>query len=287
MNKKVVLVLAMTLVLGFSGCKKTPADDIYDKDAANMTSTDETSLVDDGTEESDGDNVTDAESIDDDITSVTDDLYEADSETVVVDIAELNLADVEGVSVDDPELQMKMLSFLKPFYYNIYFGDKNYTETGITEDDMVKFAISYVYQYENQAYKFDTTNFKLYVPEERVVELVDKYFGKKLTGHHSFEEEKIDYNGGYYLMPATDIGWNDEMKISTIELAGDFSYEVVFSVDDIEGNLVQSYKVMLEMRNERFILTSYVPIEVSAEADTSSDEETEEATSEATEATEE
>lgn len=287
MHKRIILVLALGFVLGSSGCQNTPTEDIYNKEATVIESTDETSVVSDETsDQTEETSEVDSESAaqDSEDQTVTEDVYEAGSEVDVVDIDELNVTDVKGVPVDDPELQEKMLAFLEPFYYNIYFGLNDYSETGITEADMVKFSISYVYQNENQAYKFDTDSFKLYVPEERVEELVEKYFGQQMTGHHSFEIEEIEYNGGYYLMPATDIGWNDTMKINSITEAGDFAYEVVFSVNDIEDELIQSYKVMLEIRQDKFILTSYAftvveDLEVEGE-DQGSDAESEAETTE-------
>ncbi len=172
-----------------------------------------------------------------------------------------------------------MLAYLDPIYFNIYFGDKDYSESGISELDMVKFAISHVYLYEtlaeNLKVDLETSEFTYRVKEERVEELVDKYFGVQLSGHHTIEEENIIYNGGYYLMPASDVGWNDEMAIDSITKAGDFAYEIVFTIYNIEGNALQSYKVMLEIRNDRFVITDYVFTETPEDMNVEENEESE------------
>lgn len=255
MNKRLIMVLGIVLALTLVGCKKTPVEDIYIAEEVVETTTGQ--MTDDsGTTDA----VVDIEE-DDVVESVTEDVYISATQSEIVNAADLDVAFVKTAAIDDPELKAKVLAFLEPFYYNVYFGSMDYSEEGILEEDMVKFAISYVYQWEYNDLRLevnlDTNDVLLYVPEERVEELVEKYFGVQVTGHHTFVEEDIEYNGGYYLMSTTDEGWNDEMEINSISSAGDFAYEVVFTVLDIEGHPVQSYKVNLEIRSERFIVSNY------------------------------
>lgn len=301
MNKRLLPVLALTLVLGFSGCKNTPADDIYNDDTTSVVTTDETTVVPDGSSDTDDkdqvaetDETTEApdeshssestEEAEDNDETVTDDLYDSSQESEIVDITDLEVEYVQSASVDDPELKSKMSDFLTLFYKNIFFGDGDYAEAGIAEEDKIRFAVSHIGQNEWQGLKFDTKTFKVYVPEERVEELVEHYFGVSLSGHYSFtvDEVEIEYNGGYYLYPTSDKNWQEEVRIETIESAGDFAYTVVFSTYDIENQHMQSYEVMLEIRNDRFILTGYkfteLPSEELSEGE-GADEESDETTS--------
>lgn len=283
MNNRIVIVLGLSLSLGLTGCFNTPTEDIYNTEdttvaETNENTTEETNVegATEGTEVLEGTETTGTED-----ETVTSDVYESETQLELVTVGELSVDEVSETSIDDPELKEKMSKFLDPFYFSLYFGNKDYTETGITEVDMVLFSLSYCYLHENQAYRFDTTDFKLYVPEERVVELVEKYFGAMLSGHHSIESEddniSIEYNGGYYLVPTSDVGWNDAMRIDSIKKAGDFAYEVIFTIIDIEGKPYESKQVLLESRGDRFILTFYGDAELVEDAVETADEATEDA----------
>lgn len=190
--------------------------------------------------------------------TVTEEVYEPGAEGTTVNEEEVSEVPVVS-AIDDPAFEEAMLKFLEPIYYNIFFGHGDYVD-GIAEEDMVKFAISYIYQHEYNELKFDTQQFILYVPEKRVETLVKKYFDKSVSGHHSFVEENVLYEDGYYLMPAVDTGWNDTISIAKVSAAGDYSYEVILKVTSENSEKVTQYRVAIEMRDDHYVLTGYTHV---------------------------
>lgn len=248
--KKILVIVCVLVLLLLTSCNKEKLEiesDLYE-------TTDEEIKEEEQIE----DIIVDVEDKKDE--TVTDDIYEEDN--IEVDIADLDIEDITTSTVDDPQLKTKMTTFLELFYYNIYFGGNDYSENGITEDDMVKFAISCIYQHDYNELKFDTESFILYVPAERVDELVLKYFNHKVSNHYSFEEENIMYEENTYLMPALDVGWSEEMLVTNITKAGDFAYEVTFEVGNNENIIERVYTVILELQGQRFVLTKYGYVEV-------------------------
>jgi len=248
--KKILLIVGLMMLLLLVGCKKHQV-----KDTSSLEDTSD-KVVETSTKEPTEKPAEKAEKeVIKEEETVAEDIYEEGHEAV--DIRDLDVKEVEAIPVNDPELKKKMTVFLEPFFYNLYFGWDDYSENGITESDMVKFAISYIYQNEYNELKFDTETFILYVPDERVDELVLKYFDHKVVDHHDFEEEGIVYKEGDYLMPAVDTGWSSEMFVTSITKAGDFAYNVIFEIHDIDGNLENTYAVLLEKRTDRFIVSEY------------------------------
>lgn len=251
MKKKLVLCIVVIIIIGLSGCKKTPTKDLYGD--AQIESTEQNTQV---SEELAEENAVSEEESD----TVIEDVYGDDNQPVEVEESDLQDIVVTAELVTDEDFRDKVLNYIEKFYYNLYFGKSN-LENGIEESDMTKFAIYYIYQNEYHELKFNTSLFVLYVPDKRVEELVRKYFDKNVTGHHTFEEEGIVYEDGYYLMPAVNTGWSESVVLDDISVAGDFAYEVAFSVHNEEGAVIEKYKAMLEVREGRFVLGSYYPTE--------------------------
>ena len=236
MKKSVILLLLMALLIITAGCRKTTDEDIYgNKDTAAESGQEENTTEDstaqtqvDPTEEGQedgaagGDSETPGEGDDG---TVSDEVYDSDNATQVVDDEDVDVTAV-ATSLEDPEFEASLTAFLDPIYYNIFFGHGDFTE-GISQDDMIKFAVSYIYQHEYNELKFDTTDFILYVPEKRVEALVEKYFDVSLKRHHSFIDDNLMYEDGFYLMPAVDTGWGEKLSIGKVTPTGDFSYDVL------------------------------------------------------------
>lgn len=272
----ILLILGILLVL-IAGCRRTADEDIYDAPEVTEMSIDqegtsEASFPDSG-QKADGtvQGTTESGLPDEDGSNdatVSEDVYDNKNATEAVDHDTVEVVAVPE-SIEDPEFQSSLLAFLDPVFYNVFFGYGDYTE-GITEDDMIKFAVSYVYQHEYNELKFDTTEFILYVPEKRVEELVVKFFDAPVTRHHSFEEDRLMYEDGFYLMPAVDAGWGETLSIEKVTPTGDFSYDVLMELISEEEQTSSYYVASIEMRDGRFVLTAYV----SAEEGASTTEET-------------
>ncbi len=187
--------------------------------------------------------------------TITEEVYETTEPSTVTTVANQSTS---AANVEDEELSKKIMEFISPLYYNIIFGSSSY-DNGFTEKDMKLFAVSYVYQHEYSELKFDTEKFILYVPKQRVEELVKEYFDKDVKEHGSYEEDGIIYEKGFYLMPAADNVWSEEMIIENIEKTGDFTYEVKVMFDSPTGALPKRM-FTIEERDGRFILIGYKEI---------------------------
>lgn len=261
MKKVYIWMLIMGLVAMTAGCNRRADEGIYDTTAVTEAMTEAETLTEPESQMPEEDTTTESE--EETTTSVSEDVYENDgSATEKVNAEDVDVTPVAS-TVEDPAFEASVLAFLDPVYYNLFFGQGNYVE-GITEEDMTKFAISYIYQHEYNELKFDTSNFILYVPEKRVEELVYRYFDYEVTGHHSFIEEDLMYEDGFYLMPAVDAGWNDVMSIGSASATGDFSYEVIIDVTNEMDASKVSYKAGVEMRNDRYVLVNYTSVEGSS-----------------------
>ncbi len=190
------------------------------------------------------------------------------SETTVTSISATSTEKIENTSVvasteasvvDSGDLDektiKKLLEFINPIYYNVIFGSKSYDD-GITEKDMMLFAISYIYQYEYSELKFDTSNFILHVPAKRVDELVKEYFDVEVKEHQSFDDDGITYKSGFYLMPAADNVWNEKMIVESVKMTDDKTYELRIMFDSPDGALPKKV-LTVEERDGRFILIDY------------------------------
>ncbi len=263
MKKIYIWMLIMGLLVVTAGCNRRAEEDIYGTTAVTEATSEEAITEAEASadlESQISEETTISASEDETTTSVTGEVYENDgSATETVNAEDVDATPVAS-TVEDPAFEAAVLTFLDPIYYNLFFGQGNYVE-GITEEDMTKFAISYIYQHEYNELKFDTSNFILYVPEKRVEEIVYRYFDYEVTGHHSFIEDNLMYEDGFYLMPAVDAGWNDVMTISSASTTGDFSYEVIVDVTNEMDESKVSYKTGIEVRNDRYVLVSYTAIE--------------------------
>ncbi len=289
MKKKVVVLTLITAMLLVAGCKKTTTEDIY----GDQTTTEEPA-VSEQVAESGEEAQEEADASEEELSeeTVAEDVYDHTA-TEEVDASDVEVVSSNGV-VTDPIFEKQLVNFLDPVVFNILTGQESFDE-GFTEDDMVRFAVSYVYQYEYNELKFDTEEFKLYVPEKHVEEIVEKYFDTSVTRHHSFEDYGVVYKDGDYIVDPVGDSWDVEMYLSKVVKTGDFSYEALVEMrDEVENELGELdpshyHLASLEVRDGRFILTGYKNAEsdglseVEAEDDTSdetitdsSDEESEE-----------
>ncbi|MDF1616541.1 hypothetical protein [Petrocella sp. FN5] len=234
MKKMIVIGLIFLFVLIGTGCKKTVTNDIY-SDTDVVVSTDGITSTEDlyGQSPVEGEQPTDEDTT--------------------------KIGPVTPESLENQDVKDQLLSFLETFHYNIFFSQRDMTE-GIIESDRIKFAISYIYQNEYQELRFDTSKFILYVPGQRVEEIVYEYFGETVSHHESFEEEKIVYEEGFYLMPAVDTEWNENPQIYSIELNGDNSYLVTISLYNSDLQPTRAYRTIVAVENNRYVLKSYSPI---------------------------
>jgi len=261
--RKLLILTSLAVLLSVStGCKPNTGEDIYGTTAVVIETTAETQVkttMEEVTTEADPQIQTTTSEEETTADTVSEDAYDSEAEST-----SLNKDEVEDVpvasAIDDPAFEASVLAYLDPIYYNVFFGYGDYVE-GITEEDMIKFAISYIYQHEYNELKFDTTDFILYVPEERVEALVEKYFDVRVSGHHSFVEEGVMYEDGYYLMPAMDTGWDEAISVEEASAIGDFTYEILLKAISDGSQEVSRYRVTLEVRDDRYIISGYQKVD--------------------------
>lgn len=266
MRKVTTILLVVFLLLAIVACKKTPETDMYghalvEEDAETMEDpeTDPSQGTSESieavleSEEEDSVTTNKTEELE---TTVSEDVYDSEESTVEeVDASTVEV--VEPTRLDDPDFQASLLKYFDPIYYNLLFRLGDYEE-GITEEDMIKFAISYIYQNEYNEIKFDESNFILYASEQRVEELVLRYFDFEVTGHHSFIDDNIMYQDGYYLVPAVDTKQELTMRIVAMTATGDFSYDVIMPMPEVDEDENAYYRASIEVRDDRYILTGYL-----------------------------
>jgi len=231
MEKQIILGLICLLVLVGTSCKQSVTDDIYNETDVVVSS--------------------DANTITDDLQNPT----SADENAQVDEVASV-VGPVTPESVNNQNVKDQLLSFLETFHYNVFFSQRDMTD-GIMDSDRIKFAISYIYQNEYQELKFDTSKFILYVPAQRVEEIVYEYFGETVSNHTAFEEEKIVYEEGFYLMPAMDTEWNEKPQIYNVEIHEDASYRVTISLYNSDLQPTRAYRTIVAVENNRYVLKSY------------------------------
>lgn len=252
MRKFYIWALVIGVLLATASCNRRTEEDIYGTTESVEVSSETAAQAETTIASTQAETTTVAEPT----TTVAEEVYDDEgSATETVNEDDIDREPVAS-TIEDPAFEASILTFLDPVYYNLFFGHGNYVD-GIMEEDMIKFAISYIYQHEYNELKFDTTDFILFVPEKRVEEIVERYFDFSVTGHHSFIEDNLMYEDGYYLMPAVDAGWNDVMTIESATATGDFSYEIIFNVTNEMDETQVAYKTGIEVRNDRYVLMSY------------------------------
>lgn len=160
-----------------------------------------------------------------------------------------------GTEILDEALMAEIQTVVEKFYYNFFFSPN--TENGqITEDDMLLFAISYIYQYEYNELRFDSDTFILYIPEENVASVIRRFFGYDFTNHRYPALDKVTYEDGFYLVPAQDDNFGEKPTVVKVLQIAENSYKV-FIKDPQEIN----YEVVLEKQEDRLVMRNYKKIE--------------------------
>lgn len=265
MKKWIQILVMAVMLLAFVGCNRQTRDDIYGTTDKNVDA-ERTTIAESVTEAptTGEDDTTSAEdettaSVETGSETVQDDMYDAGAETATLDDGEIETVQAVG-SVKDPKFTTNMATYLDPVYYNILFGDRSYPE-GFTEYDMIRFAASYVLQYEYNDGKFEVVDneFILYVPEERVTSLVKRYFDIDILEHQGFEDPDIVYEDGYYLMKAVGKKWGDEATIEVMDAVAinDFTFDVTFRPAGAESLDNTRVKAVVELLEGRYVLRGY------------------------------
>jgi len=159
------------------------------------------------------------------------DVYELASVPVIFDEASIDPAQLTPVT--DPVVIASIEEYIKHFHYNYFFHNGINSENGNVEiDAMTLFALSYIMQNEHNELRFDSTNFRLYIPKNHVIEVVQKFFYRQLDMFKAYPDLKIDYADEVYSVVVPDEEWNDDIKAESIEKLGDFTYKVTCTVTD-------------------------------------------------------
>lgn len=239
MKKIVVLVLMIVFLGSLAACKKETKNPEQTEEPQATTDTNETiEKTDEPTETG----------------TITKDVYVDQTTEQTNDGIDYSAA--TGTIVTDEVIKNDLQLFVEKFYFNYLFKTAS-PEGVLTEGEMQLFAISYIYQFEHQELTFDASSFVLYIPEERVSEVIERFFDVEFTNHRFPEETNITYENGYYLMPARDDAFGTPPVITQIMQISDFDYKIFF-----EGNA--KYEAVIEDREGRYILVNFKKIDPNA-----------------------
>lgn len=175
----------------------------------------------------------------------------------VVESGEVESLIGQGGEAAKQELEKQIANVIDKLYFNFYFQPD---ETGIiSERDRIRFAISYIYQYEYQELKIDTTNFEVYIPLEHVNEIVLKFFDTKVTAHENIE---LPFNGEDYVVPMKDSIWDNGVEIKIIDIFTEDSLEYLVEFHVVKDEIVKSrFKMKFVKSHSIYVPTEYIKIE--------------------------
>ncbi len=275
MRRYIIIIMIMMLILALAGCKKSPAEDAYDKDAVESPGQEiqeDSGLVDteNKMEESDAsdsleeDTDSEGEQLNEEVVeneetmeTPTEDTYPSASEPIAFDYAELE--GMEPLEITDPVLIDELESYLYDFYFNYYFQYGLEEETGnVGIDAMTLFALSYIMQYEYNELEFDTDNFTLYIPKEYVVQKVEKVFLRKLDVFKSYEDLGITYLDDKYRVNVEDGVWDVELSVTKVEKLGDFTYRVTADLTGLtSGRVKEEVQAIIDESQNGHVMVNY------------------------------
>lgn len=260
MKKLLVIGVIILAFMGVTlvGCKdKNDTIDTQEENVTDTNTNDEQISDQADTDDLESEDSVELEDDTDQVDTVTEDAYEPGIIEVTEDMIEIEEALVGQADLDDATLAE--IAALVDFAYYNYLWDASLESEALTTENMQRFAISYIYQYEYNELFFDTTDFVLYIPEDHVTHIIDLFFDANFV-NHQIESSLVTYDDGYYLMPAIDVGNLYEPSIVSVVETSDFSYKVTYQSSDPNQSVDESdiyYELGIEQRDGRFIYTSY------------------------------
>lgn len=261
MKKRIIsILLIMIMILSITGCKKDNDNNIEEVNNEQATVT--------KVQPSEENNEEHVEEVtDEEPPTVEEDVYGNNTTEAVDDNITDTIGEVSPVTDEDLKEQIKQ--YFEKFYYNIMFMPES--ETGeITESDMQLFAISFIYQYEYNELRFDAEKFVLYIPEENVTEVINRFFDYEFIDHGNPADSMITYEDGFYLMPGVDKEW-DKPELIEVTKTSDFGYKALFEItSEIQAvdDPTMYYEIIIEERESRFVMLNYKKIVVEQETET-------------------
>jgi len=264
MKKIVIAFLMLFIILSIIGCKKKNVDDdVYG------SGNDGKVIVEEGIKEPVEEPIIEEPVIEEPVIeevveeTPVEDVYEAAS--VPIDFDFKTLYGLEPVLVEDEILKEELQEYLKTFYFNYYFSQNVDTESGDIEiDAMTLFAVSYIMQHENEELKFDYESYKLYIPKEHVINVVQKYFHRQLDVFNTYETYDIGYEDDLYSVVVEDGKWDVDLSIASIEKLGDFTYKVVGELTSrTSGRVKERIEAIIdESHDGQHILINYIVLDI-------------------------
>jgi len=224
----VLIILITSIVLGNKG-KQDADNEIYINEVESESDFNNTPIQE---QEQPLTEVPEPEVVEEPIVETpVEDVYELASVPVIFDEASIDPAQLTPVT--DPVVITSIEDYIKHFHYNYFFHNGINIENGNVEiDAMTLFALSYIMQNEHSELRFDSTNFRLYIPQNHVIEVVQKFFYRQLDVFKAYPDLKIDYVDDMYSVIVPDEDWNDDVKAETVEKLGDFTYKVTCTITD-------------------------------------------------------
>lgn len=174
----------------------------------------------------------------------------------VLDTADYSAAEA-GTEETDEGLKADAMVLVEKLYFNFFF-EPDTVRGEITEDDMLSFAISYIYQYEYNELRFDSDTFTLFIPEENISSVIRRFFDYEFTNHRYPALDKVTYEDGFYLVPAQDIHFADKPVLKKINRIDEATYKVFFA------DTSSDYEVVVKKLDDRLIVRNYKKIEAAA-----------------------
>jgi len=190
------------------------------------------------------------------------DVYEAASQPIDFDMSKFE--DVKPLLIEDKQVALDINNYLSDFYFNYFFTQGLDQETGnVTVDAMTLFALSYIMQHEYNELKFDHNTYTLYIPKDRVLEVIHKYFQRELDVFNVYEDLNIGLEDDTYSVVVPYGEWNVVHEVTSVERLGDFTLKVVADIKDESSGLVkEQVEAILEEENGQYVLVNYKIVEI-------------------------
>lgn len=272
MKKLAVLVMFLMGLILLVGCGTTATDEVYDKETETVEkATDEEQVEEDPVEETaedagredveqiDEEPVETDESAEEEVAPETpsDDAYPVASEPIDFDYSEFE--GTEPTVITDDAVIADLGDYLYHFYFNYYFVHGLEEETGnVGIDAMTLFALSYIMQYEYNELEFDAETFTLYIPEEYVIQKVEKVFLRQLDMFKAYEDLGIGYEDELYSVNVEDGIWDVDMVVNKVEKLGDFTFRVTADIiSKTSGRVKEQVLAIVDESLNGHVLVNY------------------------------
>jgi len=282
MKKGIAALCLLLIIISVAGCKKGEEQDLPldNEDSLSSEVTDSTNPIeseeennsqsldnnaDTGEKDSevedngdiDGDTSDESNKDAEDIVTPVDDVYTLASEPIDFDYSQFD--EIVPQEVTDESVLSEIEEYLSDFYFNYYFLDGVSEETGeVGIDAMTLFSLSYIMQHEYDELRFDYDTYQLFIPKQHVIDIVEKYFYRRLDVFNSYEDLDIFYSNDTFIVKVEASEWDVDFHLSKVEKLGDFTYRVSCKTTNKTTGLdEQQIVAIVDESHDGYVLINY------------------------------